>query len=47
MQKERARAEPRITVNDLTVSYGSFVVMRDLSFTINRRDIFIVMGGSG
>ena len=47
MQKEKARAEPRITVSDLTVAYGSFVVMRDLNFTINRGDIFIVMGGSG
>jgi phospholipid/cholesterol/gamma-HCH transport system ATP-binding protein len=40
-------AEPRITVTDLTVAYGSFVVMRDLSFTINRGDIFVIMGGSG
>ena len=47
MQKEIARAEPRITVSDLTVAFGSFVVMRDLNFTINRGDIFIVMGGSG
>jgi phospholipid/cholesterol/gamma-HCH transport system ATP-binding protein len=29
------------------MAYGSFVVMRDLSFTINRGDIFIIMGGSG
>ncbi len=29
------------------MAYGSFVVQRDLSFTINRRDIFIIMGGSG
>jgi phospholipid/cholesterol/gamma-HCH transport system ATP-binding protein len=36
-----------ITVNDLTMAYGSFVVMRDLNFTINRGDIFIIMGGSG
>ena len=47
VQKEIARAEPRITVSDLTVAFGSFVVMRDLNFTINRGDIFIVMGGSG
>ena len=36
-----------ITVRDLTMAYGSFVVMRDLNFTINRGDVFIVMGGSG
>jgi len=47
VQKERGSAEPRITVTDLTVAYGSFVVMRDLSFTINRGDIFVIMGGSG
>ncbi len=29
------------------MAYGSFVVMRDLSFTINRGDVFIIMGGSG
>jgi phospholipid/cholesterol/gamma-HCH transport system ATP-binding protein len=29
------------------MAYGSFVVMRDLNFTINRGDIFIIMGGSG
>ncbi len=39
--------EPHITVHDLTMAYGSFVVMRDLNFTINRGDIFIIMGGSG
>ncbi len=39
--------EPHITVKDLTMAYGSFVVQRDLTFTINRGDIFIIMGGSG
>jgi len=39
--------EPHITVKALTMAYGDFVVMHDLSFTINRGDIFIVMGGSG
>jgi len=39
--------EPHIIVKDLTMGYGDFVVMHDLSFTINRGDIFIVMGGSG
>jgi phospholipid/cholesterol/gamma-HCH transport system ATP-binding protein len=29
------------------MAYGSFVVQRDLTFTINRGDIFIIMGGSG
>jgi len=39
--------EAHITVRDLTMAYGSFVVQRDLSFTIRRGDIFIIMGGSG
>ena len=39
--------KPHIVVKDLTMAYGSFVVQRDLTFTINRGDIFIIMGGSG
>ena len=39
--------DPHITVHDLKMAYGSFVLMRDLNFTINRGDIFIIMGGSG
>jgi len=39
--------EAHITVNDLTMAYGDFVLMRDLNFTVNREDIFIIMGGSG
>jgi len=41
------RAEAHITVTDLMMGYGDFVLMRDLNFTINRRDVFIIMGGSG
>ena len=36
-----------ITVKDLTMAFGSFVVQSDLNFEINRGDIFIIMGGSG
>jgi phospholipid/cholesterol/gamma-HCH transport system ATP-binding protein len=39
--------DPQIVVEDLTMAYGSFVLQRGLAFTINRGDIFIVMGGSG
>jgi len=38
---------PKITVSGLTMAYGESVVMRDLDFTVNERDIFIIMGGSG
>ena len=41
------QAESHIIVKDLTMAYGDFVVMRDLSFNINRGDVFIIMGGSG
>lgn len=37
----------RISVRNLTMAYGSFVVMKDLNFDINEKDIFIIMGGSG
>jgi len=40
-------SESHIIVQDLTMAYGSFVVQKDLTFTINRGDIFIIMGGSG
>ena len=36
-----------ITVDNLTMAYGDFLIQRDLDFVINRGDIFIIMGGSG
>jgi phospholipid/cholesterol/gamma-HCH transport system ATP-binding protein len=38
---------PRITVADLTLAYGNFVIQRDLTFSIQPGEIFIIMGGSG
>src|SRR4030095_3529834 len=40
-------AKPHIVVRDLTMAFGSFVLMRDLNFTVNHGDVFIIMGGSG
>jgi phospholipid/cholesterol/gamma-HCH transport system ATP-binding protein len=40
-------AKAHITVSDLTMAYGSFVLMHNLNFTINHGDVFIIMGGSG
>jgi len=40
-------AEPHITVRNLDMAYGDFVIQHDLNFTIFRGDIFIIMGGSG
>jgi phospholipid/cholesterol/gamma-HCH transport system ATP-binding protein len=38
---------PRIAVTDLTMAYGSSVIQRDVTFSIQPGEIFIIMGGSG
>jgi phospholipid/cholesterol/gamma-HCH transport system ATP-binding protein len=40
-------SDAHITVRNLDMAYGSFVIQRDLNFTIQRGDIFVIMGGSG
>ena len=40
-------ADPHIEVVELTMAYGASVIQHDLSFTIQRGDVFIIMGGSG
>jgi phospholipid/cholesterol/gamma-HCH transport system ATP-binding protein len=47
VSETKTNKKAHITIEDLTMAYGDFVIMRDLSFTINRGDVFIVMGGSG
>jgi phospholipid/cholesterol/gamma-HCH transport system ATP-binding protein len=47
MSENKSNLEPHIVVQDLTMAYGSFVVQQNLTFTVNRGDIFIIMGGSG
>jgi phospholipid/cholesterol/gamma-HCH transport system ATP-binding protein len=42
-----SQLQPHIKVEGLTMAFGDFVVQRDISFTVNRGDIFIIMGGSG
>ncbi len=37
----------KITVHDLTMAYGNRVIMHDLNFEIQDKDIFVIMGGSG
>ena len=39
--------DAHIVVRDMDLAYGSFVLIRDLDFTIRRGDIFVIMGGSG
>ncbi len=49
MSDPRTSSPPvaHIVVEDLTMAYGDFVIQRDLNFTINKGDIFVIMGGSG
>ncbi len=37
----------KIKIENLTLSYGTFVVMHDLNFEVGNREIFVIMGGSG
>ncbi len=34
-------------IENLTMAYGDYVVMRDLNFSIKKGEIFFIMGGSG
>ena len=40
-------AQPVIRVKDLELSYEEHLVMRDLNFSVNKGEIFVVMGQSG
>lgn len=39
--------EPVLSVKDLQVGYGSYVLMRHVTFDVAKGDIFFIMGGSG
>lgn len=39
--------DAHISVRDLTMAYGDFVLMRDLTFEVERGEILVIMGGSG
>ena len=41
------QGQAHIIVEDVDMAFGSFVVQRDLSFTIGRGEVFIIMGDSG
>lgn len=36
-----------VEVNNLTMQYDQLVVMKDLTFNIERGEVFVIMGGSG
>lgn len=39
--------EEIIQVKNLTVGYGSNIVLKDLNFSVKRGEIFVILGGSG
>jgi phospholipid/cholesterol/gamma-HCH transport system ATP-binding protein len=41
--------DPRspLAVRGLTLSYDGFAILRDLDFTVERGEVFVIMGGSG
>ena len=43
----KSSREVRISVRDLLVGYGSFTLMKDVSFDVYAGDIFFITGGSG
>ena len=47
MPTDAKNKKVHITVSHLTMAFDSFVLMRDLNFTIDYGDVFIIMGGSG
>src|SRR5215831_16148138 len=40
-------ADIKIEIRDLTMAYGSFVVMRGINAKIKHGEVFVIMGGSG
>src|SRR5580765_5072394 len=38
---------PIIRVENLTAGYGDNVLMQDVNFTVNRGEVFVILGGSG
>lgn len=41
------KQETQIKVKDLSIAYGDFVLLKDISFEVKKSDIFIIMGASG
>ncbi|KKO18249.1 MAG: polyamine ABC transporter ATP-binding protein [Candidatus Brocadia sp.] len=46
-KRELTAEKKKIVVRDLDMGYGSYVLMRNMNFTVNKGDIFVIMGGSG
>lgn len=41
------KPDVHITVRNLTMAFGDFVVQRDLDLTVAHGEVFVIMGGSG
>ena len=39
--------DPIIRVEHFTAGYDDNVLMRDINFTVNRGEVFVILGGSG
>ena len=39
--------EVKIAVDKLTIAYGDFVLLKDISFEVGKGDVFVIMGASG
>lgn len=44
---DRAHPEPLVVVEKLRMAYGRKLIQKDVDFTVNKGQIFAVMGGSG
>ncbi len=42
-----SKAPPHIEVRNLTMAYGDRIIQKDVNFTIDRGQVFVIMGGSG
>ena len=47
VHKELIQDRAVVTVRDLTLAYDDYTVLKDINFSIDRGDIFIIMGGNG
>ena len=45
--KQHTKTEPIFAVRNVVMAYGSFVLMREVTFDILPGQIFVIMGGSG
>ena len=41
------KSVPTIEVKELEMAYGSYVVMRNVNFTVSAGEVMVIMGGSG